>query len=200
MTAGEEEVRRLVEGEHPDPFQVLGAHRVGADDGRFAVRVFVPGAQSVSVLDASGAARPMERLHPAGFFEALFRPGPVVPYRLEITHEGGTVERNHDPYSFPPLLSDGGPQPLQRGYPPEDRRRARGPPAGFPGRGRGPVCRMGARRPARQRGRRLQYVGRQAPSHARPRRFRGVGDLPSRRGTWRSLQVRDQDPGGAISC
>ena len=106
MTVGERDIQLLARGEHPDPFQVLGAHQVGADEGRVAVRAFVPGAQSVSVLGASGTARPLARLHPDGFFEAVLSPAPVVPYQLEITHEGGAVESIHDPYSFPPRLGD----------------------------------------------------------------------------------------------
>ena len=106
MTAGDEEIQRLVKGEHRDPFQVLGMHRVGEDGPTVAVRAFLPGARSVSILGVSQAPRPMACLHPAGFFEAVFCPGPALPYQMEVTYGGGAVERTYDPYSFPPLLSD----------------------------------------------------------------------------------------------
>jgi len=49
----------------------------------------------------------MMRLHEAGLFEAIV-PGPLetAPYRLRVTDHTGQVSERHDPYSFPPLLTD----------------------------------------------------------------------------------------------
>ncbi len=49
----------------------------------------------------------MTRLHEAGLFEAIV-PGPLgtSPYRLQITNHAGQVSERHDPYAFPPLLTD----------------------------------------------------------------------------------------------
>ena len=65
-------IRGVVEGEHGDPFAVLGPHRVQTPDGAaVVVRAMLPGATAVSVLSEGVPATPMERLHAAG----LFTPG-----------------------------------------------------------------------------------------------------------------------------
>src|SRR5688572_24317969 len=72
MTLGPHAIRAIVEGEHGDPFAVLGPHRVQTPDGAaVAVRAMVPGAAAVRVLPAGAPATPMERLHPAGLFETV---------------------------------------------------------------------------------------------------------------------------------
>src|SRR5262245_27002837 len=100
-------IRAVVEGEHGDPFAVLGPHRVQTPDGAaVAVRAIVPGAAAVRVLPGDAPPIPMERLHPAGFFETVLpdRRDPFV-YRLEVTRNGYITEIE-DPYRFPSLLSD----------------------------------------------------------------------------------------------
>jgi 1,4-alpha-glucan branching enzyme len=91
-------IEAIVEARHGDPFAILGPH-----DGM--VRVFIPGADAVSVIDrATGFdAGALTRIHPAGFFS-----GPVTAgghYRLRIT-QGAAQWETEDPYSFPPLLGD----------------------------------------------------------------------------------------------
>jgi 1,4-alpha-glucan branching enzyme len=107
MTLHPDAVRAVVEGEHGDPFAVLGPHRVQTPDGAaVAVRAIVPGAAAVRVLPAGGLPTPMERLHPSGFFEALLPARrEQLGYRLEVTRDGHTTEID-DPYRFPSLLSD----------------------------------------------------------------------------------------------
>src|SRR5262249_52508306 len=107
MTLDTDAIRALVEGEHGDPFAVLGPHRVQTPQGAaMAVRAMVPGATSVRVLPAGAAPTPMERLHPAGLFETVLpdRREPFA-YRLEVTRDGHVTEID-DPYRFPSLLSD----------------------------------------------------------------------------------------------
>src|SRR5438552_15577802 len=102
-----EAIRAVVEGEHGDPFAVLGPHRVQTPNGTaVAVRAIVPGAAAVRVLPADAPPSPMERLHPVGFFEAVLsdRRDPFA-YRLEVTRNGHITEID-DPYRFPSLLSD----------------------------------------------------------------------------------------------
>ncbi len=91
-------VDAIVNARHGDPFAVLGLH-----DG--TVRAFVPGAETVSVLERSTGMvlGELSLIHPAGFFA-----GPVSsnePYRLKIGRSAATWE-TEDPYSFPPLLGD----------------------------------------------------------------------------------------------
>ncbi|MBV9970133.1 MAG: 1,4-alpha-glucan branching protein GlgB, partial [Xanthobacteraceae bacterium] len=85
-----------------EPFALLGPHRI---PGGWVVRVFVPGAKSVDVLDrANGTA--MGTLS-SGAVGGLFE-GKVVdsrPYLLRITWPGG-VQETEDPYSFGLLLGD----------------------------------------------------------------------------------------------
>src|SRR5499433_2753771 len=107
MTLDTDAIRALVEGEHGDPFAVLGPHRVQTPLGAaVAVRAMMPGAAAVRVLPAGESPTPMERLHPTGLFETVLpdRCDPFV-YRLEVTRNGHITEIE-DPYRFPSLLSD----------------------------------------------------------------------------------------------
>ena len=98
-------IAAIVEGRHGDPFAVLGMQ--GGGGGPLSVRVFWPGAEAVTVLDA-GTGEPvasLDRLDAAGFFA-----GEMVgrverfPYRLRLTGGGGASWEAEDPYRFAPLL------------------------------------------------------------------------------------------------
>lgn len=101
----------LLEGRHACPFEVLGPHEV-IDGGRkaVAIRAFLPHSQRAWVVDAARRwTRPMRRLHPAGFFEAICPEDAVDPtqrYELRISGETGEHITMHDPYAFPSLLTD----------------------------------------------------------------------------------------------
>ena len=83
-----------------------------------------------------------------------------VAYRLHFTLAGGASLERDDPYRFGPTLGDAGPASDQRGHTRAPLRRARGTPADRGRRQRGGVRGLGAERRARQRGRRLQPLGR----------------------------------------
>ena len=108
-TASVDEVYRVIFTDHHDPFTVLGHHLI--DGGRLAIRAFLPGAETVSVIvrggKLSGEEIPMERVHELGFFEAII-PGcsGVFPYELRKTRSGGREEVFHDSYSYMPTLTD----------------------------------------------------------------------------------------------
>src|SRR5262245_30689353 len=100
-------IRAVVEGEHGDPCGVLGPPRVTTSAGAAGAGLATwPGAAAVRVLPVDAPPIPMERLHPAGFFETVLpdRRAPFV-YRLEVTRNGHITEIE-DPYRFPSLLSD----------------------------------------------------------------------------------------------
>ena len=61
-------IAAIVEGRHDDPFSVLGMH--GGGEHPLSVRVFSPGAESVTVIDLTTGQNvaDLQKLHPAGFF------------------------------------------------------------------------------------------------------------------------------------
>jgi 1,4-alpha-glucan branching enzyme len=110
-TVRAEDVEVIVRAESTDPFGVLGWHPVQREnEERIAVRAFLPRAKEVEVVPhGAGAPVRAERIHEAGFFEAVL-PAPsgdaAFDYRLRVTTFDGRTEEVFDPYSFPPLLSD----------------------------------------------------------------------------------------------
>ena len=82
-TASIDEVYRVIFNDHHDPFAVLGPHLI--DGGRLAIRAFLPGAETVSVIagggELSGKEIPMEKVHELGFFEVVI---PGVPRGLPL--------------------------------------------------------------------------------------------------------------------
>ena len=65
-------IRKIVHGEHPDPFSVLGLHTIKGKDGESTIlRAFVPWAQELSaIFDGAEAPVTLDRIHPGGFFAA----------------------------------------------------------------------------------------------------------------------------------
>jgi 1,4-alpha-glucan branching enzyme len=98
-------VDAIVNGQHRDPFAVLGPHQVGPD--LWEIRAMVPGAQGIDVLawDRDTVLATMERCHEAGFFAARLMSDQRPGYRLRVEHVEG-IEIRHDPYSFGPILGD----------------------------------------------------------------------------------------------
>jgi 1,4-alpha-glucan branching enzyme len=98
---GTEDLRRLIEARHHDPFDVLGKHtREGYDH----IRALIPGAAWVRVVEVDQF---MTRIPETDFFEWRGRAG-VVPdrYRLHWQDSNGREQSTFDPYCFTPQLSD----------------------------------------------------------------------------------------------
>jgi 1,4-alpha-glucan branching enzyme len=93
--------RAIIEGTHADPFNYLGPH---VENDAPVVRVFLPEAEEVRVLDDAGHVSTLSRIHPSGLFA-----GEVADtssrYRLRARFGADEVELE-DPYRFPPILSD----------------------------------------------------------------------------------------------
>jgi len=105
MAITDEEIQAIVGGYHGDPFAALGPHAKGpAGKHEWEIRAFLPQAQKVEVL-MGDRVLPMERIHPAGLFDASLNSAPER-YKLRITDYGDAVTEAEDVYRFPPILSE----------------------------------------------------------------------------------------------
>ena len=105
----EHDIELIVHGEHTDPFRVLGMHRVSiGGEIRLVVRAFRPEAAELFLVNpATGESVPLERVHDAGFFEALLPCGTEsFAYRLRVVLPDGEPREVADPYAFPGTVSD----------------------------------------------------------------------------------------------
>src|SRR6266536_3447048 len=68
------------------------------------VRIFLPDAEGVAIVDEQGHERGLERIHDAGLFEGRLSNG-SRRYRVRARYGERQVEIE-DPYRFPPILSD----------------------------------------------------------------------------------------------
>ncbi len=118
LTSVQEQILRVVRGEHADPSAVLGPHWVEGDGKRaLAIRAFRPNATEASVLwSGESAPRVMAQTQGGGAFELtlaanelLLKEGEAVApaaYRLRFRFKDGNTWESFDPYAFPPLLTD----------------------------------------------------------------------------------------------
>ncbi len=108
-TVNPAEIEAIVGGYHGAAFSVLGPHVVTVDGkSRLAIRAFRPLDVAVTVLRPDrGERQEMVRVHPAGFFEAIFpeEQAPFV-YQLLLRDPQGGEHLIEDPYRFPPFLTD----------------------------------------------------------------------------------------------
>ncbi len=106
-----DQVGPLLDGRHENPFELLGPHEVVTGGRRaLAVRAFLPGSTQAWVLDPQHRQpQPMRCIHPAGLYEAicpLTTDTPKHRYQLRVADQRGAETTMHDPYAFPPLLTD----------------------------------------------------------------------------------------------
>ncbi|THJ18069.1 MAG: 1,4-alpha-glucan branching protein GlgB [Nitrospira sp. CG24B] len=107
LTLQQDNLDRLIAGTHWAPHSILGPHATTID-GRpgFAIRAWLPQIKDVEVVSDSILWR-MTRIREEGLYEALLPDTPLAPsYTLRLTRHDGTVAEIHDPYAFPPLLTD----------------------------------------------------------------------------------------------
>jgi 1,4-alpha-glucan branching enzyme len=105
MTLDRASVAALMQGDHHDPFSVLGMHR---HEGALVVRALLPGALGVDLIEAK-TGRKLARLAPvedSALFAALIprRKNPFA-YRLRVDW-GGHRQDIEDPYRFGPVLGE----------------------------------------------------------------------------------------------
>ncbi|MEM9637232.1 MAG: 1,4-alpha-glucan branching protein GlgB, partial [Pseudomonadota bacterium] len=94
----------IVAGHHGDPFSVLGLHEVA---GKWVVRAFVPGAQSIEAIDPKSGRR-IAALTPVdiapGLFEGIAtRRRKRFAYHLRVMRDGHQWVAD-DPYRFGPVM------------------------------------------------------------------------------------------------
>src|SRR5262245_22402051 len=91
----------IIEGRHPDPFRYLGWH---LENGSPVVRVYLPDAAEVAVIDEWKRVHELVRIHKAGLFAGgVANASPR--YRL-LVRFGERVVELEDAYRFPPVLSE----------------------------------------------------------------------------------------------
>ena len=112
-TAPIDDVYRILYNNHHDPYTVLGAHTL-TREGKppaIVVRAYLPGAVQAWVTEETPThdlvEHPMMRVHPDGFFEAVFEDRRYVfPYLLKKRLEDGSTTSFHDSYAFLPTLTE----------------------------------------------------------------------------------------------
>src|SRR5947208_4566037 len=98
-----DEMHVFLGGAHPDPFRILGPHRVGES---LVVRAFRPDAQELRVI-ANGSEVPADRLHNEGFFQAILPGVPPDPdYRLRVIRWDDAEETVVDPYRYGTIMGE----------------------------------------------------------------------------------------------
>jgi 1,4-alpha-glucan branching enzyme len=91
----------ILAARHHDPFSWLGLHNDGAQS---ILRSFLPYASRVWLQTANGWEE-MKRSHTDGLYTWQGKTGVHRPCLLRIEQDGRTVEQ-HDPFTFPSLISD----------------------------------------------------------------------------------------------
>ncbi|MBC7765582.1 MAG: 1,4-alpha-glucan branching protein GlgB [Hyphomonadaceae bacterium] len=98
------QIQATVTGNNDDPFSFLGMHQTSKG---IEVRVFIPTATKVRILDMQGEGYPTRKMHEEGYFQAIIKDRKdFFEYQLEVTFNNGDVVTMHDPYSFLPIFSE----------------------------------------------------------------------------------------------
>ena len=101
-----DELNAFLSATHPDPFRILGPHRVGDD---LAIRIFRPDAQKVEILTNGDSAQPIEaeKIHSDGFFCARIpAPAGIFPYRVRLTSFNDNQWTTADTYRYGPIMGE----------------------------------------------------------------------------------------------
>src|SRR3954453_5980279 len=101
-----DELAAFLAGAHPDPFRILGPHRVGDS---LVIRAFRPEAQEVWIVIDGGQEADVaaNRIHANGFFQAVL-PGKKrdLDYRLRIVARDGSEQITRDPYAYGTFMGE----------------------------------------------------------------------------------------------
>ncbi|HEX8679202.1 MAG TPA: 1,4-alpha-glucan branching enzyme, partial [Chthoniobacterales bacterium] len=99
-----DEVSAFLSGAHPDPFRILGPHRVGEN---LVIRAFRPDAKEVRIAGGGNGEVGADRLSDDGFFQAVL-PGASrdIEYRLIVHGWDGSEEVLIDPYRYGTIMGE----------------------------------------------------------------------------------------------
>ena len=101
-----DELDVFLAGAHPDPFRILGPHRLGDD---LVIRIFRPDAKEVSIVVPGKEEQrfPAKRLRREGFFQATL-PGMKrdLDYRVHLTGWDDSTAVVRDPYSYGIIMGE----------------------------------------------------------------------------------------------
>jgi 1,4-alpha-glucan branching enzyme len=100
-----DEMHTFLAGAHPDPFRILGPHRVGDN---LVIRVFRPDASEVRIVRPDGGEEVRaDRLHSEGFFQAVL---PAMrrdcDYQLRVIGWNEGEEVVNDPYCYGTIMGE----------------------------------------------------------------------------------------------
>ena len=101
-----DELNTFLSGAHPDPFRILGPHRMG---DALAIRVFRPDARKIDILptEQSIGAIAAEKIHRDGFFCAEVPDATRdLDYRVRVTTWDGAEHLIRDPYQYGPIMGE----------------------------------------------------------------------------------------------
>jgi len=97
----QDEFNKITEAKHHNPFATLGKHKV---DNEIEVRVYLPHAKEVSLAEGNKSMKPIGN---TGIFEWRGNQFSESPhYKVKWRDTNNREYIIHDPYSFPPQLSD----------------------------------------------------------------------------------------------
>ncbi|MGH7490923.1 MAG: 1,4-alpha-glucan branching protein GlgB [bacterium] len=109
-TVTQSDLDRIVYGDHPDPFSVLGMHHAAyAGRQAIAVRVFAPEAERVGLIEFNGhtTLHSLDKINGLGFYELVLPDrAERFRYQLELSDHLGQTRRMADPYGFARILTD----------------------------------------------------------------------------------------------
>ncbi len=100
-SASNPQLNLILAARHHNPFGWLGLHQ---EQSTYVLRCFLPYAEQVSV-QVGDTWQEITRIHPDGLYQLTSPTKINAPCKLRWVENGHTIER-HDPYSFPPMLSD----------------------------------------------------------------------------------------------
>ncbi|MET0981198.1 MAG: 1,4-alpha-glucan branching enzyme, partial [Telluria sp.] len=103
MTFDQTSIAALMQGEHDDPFSVLGLHAHG---GECVIRALLPGAAGVEVIEGARTLARLDRLEGSDVFAAVI-PQCQQPFHYRLRVDWGSHQQEmEDPYRFGPVLGE----------------------------------------------------------------------------------------------